>query len=169
MTRNFALRSLAAGLALAAVVPCALAAGPALSITEKADLAVPPAKAWDAIRDFGAWQTWHPVLASDEITKGKDNTKGAVRVLTTKDGGKITEELTAYSAAGMTYTYRIIDSPLPVKNYVSTLKVAKTKTGSTVTWSGKFDAKDGTADDDAKKAMTGVYRAGLDNLPNVVK
>jgi hypothetical protein len=169
MMRISAFRTFATGLALVAVVPGALAADKALSISEKAELAVPPAKAWDAIKDFGAWQTWQPVLASDEIKKGKDNAKGAVRVLTTKDGGKITEELTAYSAAGMTYTYRIIDSPLPVKNYVSTLKVSKSKTGSTVTWSGKFDAKEGTADDEAKKAMTGVYRAGLDNLPNVVK
>lgn len=166
---QFARRSLAAGVAFAVLSSGAFAAGGKLSLSEKADLAAPPAKAWDAIKDFGAWQTWHPVLASDEITKGKDHAKGAVRVLTTKDGGKITEELTSYSAAGMTYSYRILESPLPVKNYASTLKVTRTKTGSTVTWSSTFDAKDGTSDDDAKKAMTGVYRAGLDNLPNVVK
>jgi hypothetical protein len=163
------IRSLAAGSAVAFIASGALAAGAALSISEKAELAAPPAKAWDAIKDFGAWQTWHPVVAGTEITKGTDNTKGAVRVLTTKDGGKITEELTSYSAGGMTYTYRILESPLPVTNYVSTLKVAKHKSGSTVTWSGTFKAKDGTSDEEAKKVMRGVYRAGLDNLPNVVK
>lgn len=164
----FPLRSFAAALALAAAIPVAFAAGK-LSISEKADLAVPPSKAWDTIKDFGGWQTWHPVLASDEITKGKDNAKGAVRVLTTKDGGKITEELVSYSAWRKTYTYRIVDSPLPVKNYLSTLKVSKKGTGSTVTWSGTFDAKDGSSDADAKKTMTGVYRAGLDNLSNVAR
>ena len=164
-----AVRSFASGLALAFVASGALAAGKALSISEKAELAVPPAKAWDAIKDFGAWQAWHPAIASTEITEGKNNSKGAVRVLTTKDGAKITERLTAYSAGAMSYSYRILESPLPVTDYVSTLKVTKSKSGSTVTWSSTFKAKDGTPDDEAKKVMTGVYRAGLDNLPNVVK
>ena len=167
--RLLAVRTFASGFALAFVASGALAAGKTLSISEKAELAVPPAKAWGAIQDFGAWQTWHPAIAGTEITEGKNNSKGAVRVLTTKDGAKITERLTAYSAGAMTYTYRILESPLPVTDYVSTLKVTKSKSGSTVTWSSKFKAKDGTPDDEAKKVMTGVYRAGLDNLPNVVK
>jgi hypothetical protein len=169
MTRNSLRRSFATGVALAAFASGAFAAGGKLSISTKVDLTVPPAKVWDAIKDFGAWPTWHPALASDEITKGKDHAKGTVRVLTTKDGAKIKEELTAWSATRMTYTYRILDSPLPVKDYVSTLKVSRSGTGSTVTWSSTFNAKDGTADDEAKKVMTGIYRAGLDNLPNVVK
>ena len=45
----------------------------------------------------------------------------------------------------------------------------KTKTGSTVVWTATFKAKAGISDDDAKKTMAGVYRAGLDNLKNVVK
>ena len=167
--RSLGVRLFSLGLALAAAASAACAAGNTLSISEKAELAVPPAKAWQAIQDFGAWQTWHPVLATDEIIKGKNNDKGTVRVLTTKDGGKITEELTAYSAAAMTYSYRIVESPLPVTDYVSTLKVSKSKSGSTVTWSSTFKAKSGTPDDEARKVMTGVYRAGLDNLPNVVK
>ena len=75
----------------------------------------------------------HPAIASTEVTEGRNNSKGAVRVLTTKDGAKITERLTAYSAGAMTYTYRILESPLPVTDYVSTLKVTKSKSGSTVT------------------------------------
>jgi hypothetical protein len=52
---------------------------------------------------------------------------------------------------------------LPVANYVSTISVAKDGAGSTLTWSGKYDAK-GASDADAKKTMDGVYQAGVDVL-----
>jgi hypothetical protein len=46
----------------------------------------------------------------------------------------------------MSYEYRIIDSPLPVMNYVSTIKVLKSKGGSEVVRSSSFKAKAGTSD-----------------------
>ena len=47
---------------------------------------------------FDGLHKWHPAFAGDEITKGKNNEKGAVRVLTLKEGGgKITEELLAWT------------------------------------------------------------------------
>jgi Polyketide cyclase / dehydrase and lipid transport len=162
-------RSLAAGLVLTLAAAVAGAAEKSLSVTEKVAIAATPANAWAAIKDFNGWQTWHPAIASTKIIKGSGNRKGTVRVLTTKDGANITEELLAHSASSMKVTYRIIDSPLPVTNYVSTLKVNKTKTGCTVVWSSTFKAKAGTSDDEAKKVIAGIYRAGLDNLPSVVK
>jgi hypothetical protein len=145
------------------------AAGKKLSLSERVEVAAPPAKVWNTIKDFNGWQAWHPAIGSTEITKGKGNTKHTVRVLNTKDGARITEELMSYSAGAMSYTYRIVDSPLPVTDYVSTLKVTKSKGGSIVVWSSTFKAKEGTSDDDAKKTIAGIYRAGLDNLANVVK
>ncbi|WP_428423107.1 SRPBCC family protein [Methylibium sp.] len=162
-------RSLGILLALAFATGGALAAGKTLSVTEKVDLPVAPAKAFDTIKDFDGWQGWHPAVASTEITKGKGNAKGTVRVLTTKDGAKITEELLSYSSSSMSYKYRITDSPLPVTGYVSTLKVAKAKGGSTVVWTSSFKAKEGTPDADAKKVVSGIYRAGLDNLAATLK
>lgn len=162
-------RSLGILLSLALATGGALAAGKTLSVTEKVDVAATPAKTFAAIKDFDGWQNWHPAIGGTEITKGKGNTKGTVRVLTTKDGAKITEELLSHSDSSKSYKYRITDSPLPVTGYVSTLKVTKAKGGSTVTWSSTFKAKEGTSDDDARKVISGVYRAGLDNLPAIVK
>ncbi len=163
------IRSLGLGLLMAFAAVGVFAAGKSLSVSEKVDLTAPPAKVWSTIKDFNGWQGWHPAIASTEITKGKGNVKGTVRVLTTKDGAKVTEELLAHSDGAMGYTYRIIESPLPVTNYVSTLKGNKSKTGSTVVWKATFKAKAGTADDEAKKVMAGIYRAGLDNLAAVTK
>src|ERR1700747_2522146 len=94
MTRAF-IRCAAVGLAFALMSNSGVAAG-VLSVKEKVELSAPPDKVWDAIKDFDGWQNWHPAIASTEITSGKGNTHGTVRVLTTKDGAKITERLEHY-------------------------------------------------------------------------
>lgn len=135
-----------------------------IQVKERVELPVPPGKAWDAIKDFGAMQAWHPAVATDEITSGKGNNRGTVRVLTTKDGARITEQLLHYQPKAYSYTYRIVDGPLPVTDYVSTLQVRASKGGSVVTWNSHFKASEGSSDEDAAKAIRGIYRAGLDSL-----
>ena len=63
----------------------------------------------------------------------------------------------------MSYSYTIETSPLPVANYKSTLKVVPKDKGSTIEWSGNFDAK-GAPDADAVKVITGIYEAGVGAL-----
>ena len=50
-----------------------------------------------------------------------------MRVLTTKDGGKFTEELVAFDAASRSYQYQILESPVPVTDYVSTIEVKESQ------------------------------------------
>lgn len=152
---------LGAMMALSAAAP---AAERAVSVVETIQLPTTPIRTWDAIKDFSAWQGWHPAFATTKMVKGDGHTTGSVRVLITKDGGQFTEELVAFDAAAHSYQYRIIESPAPVTDYVSTIQVKKTTTGSTVVWSSQFNVKAGTTEADAKKLISGVYRAGLDNL-----
>jgi mxaD protein len=163
------IRSFGLGILMACAAAGAAAAGKTQSVTEKVDLAAAPSKTWDTIKDFNGWQGWHPAFASTAITKGEGNTKGTVRVLTTKDGAKFTEELVSHNAASRTYQYRIIESPLPITDYVSTLEITASKAGSSVMWSSNFKVKAGASEEEMKKTISGVYRAGLDNLASVVK
>jgi len=157
------------GLLMACSAAGALAAGKTLSVTETIDLAAAPSQTWQTIKDFNGWQAWHPAFAGTEITQGQGNMKGTVRVLTAKDGAKFTEELVSYDAASRTYQYRITASPLPIERYVSTLQVKANPGGSSVVWSSNFEVEPGASEDDVKKTITGVYRAGLDNLRSLVK
>ena len=134
------------------------------SVTEEVELKASPARTWAVINDFQRWQTWHPAFASTEITKGTGNSKGTVRVLATKDGAKFTEELLAYDSSSHSYQYRIIESPLPISGYVSKIEVRKSQSGSRIIWSSNFTVNPGASDEVMKKAIAGVYRAGLDNL-----
>jgi hypothetical protein len=140
-----------------------------VSVTEKIELAATPSQTWEAIEDFNGWQAWHPAFAGTEITKGHGNAEGTVRVLTAKDGAKFAEELLSHDAASRSYRYRIIESPLPITGYVSTLEVKGTPGGSSVVWNSTFEVKPGASEDEVKKTIAGVYRAGLDNLKSVVK
>jgi uncharacterized protein YndB with AHSA1/START domain len=167
MTLSFVRRA-AAGFAVALFATGALAAN-VLSVKEKVELSAPPEKTWEVIKDFDGLHNWHPAFASTEITSGKGNTRGTVRVLTTKDGAKITERLERYQPKIFSYTYRITDSPLPITDYVSTIQVKAAKSGSVVLWSSHFKAKEGTADADAIKLIRGVYTTGLDNLKAKLK
>ena len=161
--------SLGLGFLMACATGGALAGGKPLSVTEEVYLAAAPSKTWEKIKDFNRWQDWHPAFASTAITKGEGNTKGTVRVLTTKDGAKFTEELVSHSTASRSYQYRIIESPLPITDYVSTLQIKQNRAGSTVVWSSNFKVKDGVSEEEMKKTISGVYRAGLNNLVSVLK
>lgn len=147
----------------------ALAERPLLHVEETIQVAASPEKTWAAVGRFGDLG-WHPAVASTEITRGKEGRKGAVRSITTKDGGKIVEQLVSRSEGKQALQYRIMTSPLPVADYVSTLKVRKAKEGgSTIVWSADFRRKDenpaeGADDAGAKKVVAGIYTAGLESV-----
>src|SRR5262249_12379624 len=71
-----------------------------------------PRTRWAAAGEFCAIKDWHPLVAGCEETKDGADT---FRILTLKDGGKIKEKLT--DQGDTSYSYEIVESPLPVKNY----------------------------------------------------
>jgi mxaD protein len=170
---------------LAAIACCATAAwGLALadppkplSVTETAEIKAPIDKVWATIKDFDGLDKWHPGFAKDEIVKGKNNAVGAVRSLTIKDGPTFTEELLAFNEKHHSYKYRIIESPLPITDYESTISLKKGANGATVvTWSGHFKRKnpadnppEAESDAGVVKLIQGVYTGGLGNLKKMLE
>lgn len=148
-------------LALAASVTGAVA-GPKLAVEETVSFAAPPAAVWKVIGDYGALHGWLPPIASTEITKGKNNERGAVRLLTTKDGAKITEELLAYDGKRHSMRYRFLESPMPITDYVATLSVKADGKGSRIVWKSTFKRTADIDDVKAKELIAGIYRAGFD-------
>jgi len=152
------LKSLVAGAALAVV-----AAGPALAIEVRqvTEIAAPPTRVWAKVGDWCAIKDWHPAVANCT-----SETKG-FRTLTLKDGGRIVEKLT--KTGKFSYSYDIIDSPLPVRNYSATLTAKPDSNGNTdLVWSAKFDAKDKT-EAKAQAVIKGILEGGLTNIKTSVK
>ena len=87
-----------------------------------------------------------------------------MRKLSLAGGGTIIEKLVKKSDTERLYSYTIEDSPLPVANYTSTIRVMDDGKGkSQVEWSSEFTPKN-VSDDDAVQVIQGIYQAGFDNL-----
>jgi len=154
--------TLAASAVLFAV---SMQAAMAVEVTETVTTTAPPAKVWGMMGKFDAIGSWLPGAESSPADKG--DTVGSVRVITLKAPGSptVTERLTATSGQSYSYTILKVDPKvLPVADYTSTIGVAPAGSGSTVTWHGSFKAAGGADDAAANRAMSGVYRAGLDNI-----
>lgn len=146
----------------------ALAARPVLHVKESVVIAAPPAQVWATAGDFGNLG-WHPAVATTTIDQGENNRPGAVRTVTTQDGAKLVERLLARQDAAHSLRYTIIDSPLPVSDYRSTLRVLPDPSGSRVEWSSSFRRKsekplDGADDAGAQRVIRSIYTSGLGNL-----
>jgi hypothetical protein len=140
-------------------------------VTETVEIAAPPEKVWAAVGNFQD-MGWHPVIERTEGAGG--NAVDATRKLTLKGGGTIDEVLAKFEPDKMTYMYRItaVDvKVLPVTNYSSNITVRPKDGKSLVEWRGAFyrgypnnDPPPELSDEAAVKAVSGVYRAGLDAL-----
>jgi hypothetical protein len=124
-------------------------------------LNVPADTLWKTIGGFNALPQWHPAVTKSEAT---GETKGSTRTLSLAGGGSLVERLEESSAANKLYRYSILSGPLPVADYVAEIHVKDNGDGtSTLEWSSEFKPKE-AAENDAVKAIQGVYQAGFENL-----
>lgn len=149
----------------------ALAHGPTpQKAEEKIEIAAPPAKVWEALKNFGD-VSWNPAITKVEATG--DNAPGASRTITLKTGNLV-EGLDEYNDKEMSYGYRLSTEnveALPVSFYSATIAVTPGGSGSEVTWIGRFYRADTSNfppdnlnDEAAVKAMTEFLQTGLKGL-----
>ena len=85
---------------------------------------IPIEEAWGVLRDFNALPIYHPFFSKSAIEGGKPADQiGCVRDFYTHDGGRIREELLTLSDREYTCCYRILEAALPVRNYVSEMRL----------------------------------------------
>ncbi|RUM98243.1 SRPBCC family protein [Pseudaminobacter arsenicus] len=130
----------------------------ALEVASSTTVAGTPDSVWKKIGDFCAIQTWHPGVSKCEQT---DEAGATYRTLTATDGGTIKEKLVEQTDTS--YTYEIIESPLPVEDYQATISVSAEGDRTRVDWKGSFDAK-GQSDAEAKTVISDIYKAGLEQI-----
>jgi Polyketide cyclase / dehydrase and lipid transport len=124
------------------------------------ELAVTADQVWKLIGGFGSLPDWLPYIPKSELAEG-----GRTRHLANPNGSTIIERLMAFDEKGRSYTYHILQSPFPVTDYYSTLKVTSAEGGksSRVEWSGEFTPK-GVSDQEASRIFQTIYGDGLKAL-----
>lgn len=102
-------------------------------------LPFPSTEVWHMIGDFCDIDDWHPDIGGCALNA----TEGRLeRVLTTTDGAEIVERRIAVEP-GLSYTYRISASPLPIERFTATFSIEPLD-GARVTWSARFSSDDPT-------------------------
>lgn len=119
---------------------------------------------WAVIGDPAGAAQWIPSLESSRL-------EDDVRHVVFTDGNPARERIVTHDDAGRTYTYSYIDGPLPLAEYVSTIRVEDAGSGSVISWDAEFTA----AGDDAAaledQLVTGIgeiYQGALDEVARVV-
>lgn len=139
-----------------AVIGLAMSASAALAeeynITSSVTVAADSATVWNAIGDFCDIDDWHPGIVSCVVESRDDMVH---RQLTLGDGAPVLEQLVS-AVEGASYSYAIVEAPLPITDYTSTLAVTEGNP-TTVTWSGNFNSDV----PDMEGAIQGLYDGGL--------
>ena len=152
------------GSLLAAFVGASLLSPPAFAIEVQrtVEVAAAPDEVWAAIGDFCAIADWHPVIATCQIEEQAGVT---FRILTTEDQATLREQLLSMDDDARFYAYSILESPLPVSGYRSTLSVAEAEAAerATVVWRSEF-VPEGMSEQEAAGIIAGIYDAGLQSL-----
>jgi hypothetical protein len=127
---------------------------------------------WDKVRDFNGLPIWHPAIASSEIEEDRSSDSvGCVRKFRLQDGALLRERLLALSDLEHTFTYSILVSPMPVKNYVATFKLTRITVGddTLAEWWADFDVTSGTDEEMITFVGDGVFVAGFKTLDERLK
>lgn len=126
---------------------------------------VPVDRLWAVVRDFNAHDQYHPIVASSTIERGYPVDKvGCVRHFFLADGSELREQLLSLSDLEMTYSYCLLDTPIPLFNYVAHIRLLPVTDGnrSFWHWESRFTTPPGREEELARKVGEDVYVAGME-------
>lgn len=133
-------------------------------VRESAIVDAPIEDVWRWVRDFNSHRDWHPAIADSEIENGLPaDTVGAVRAFTLTDGGFLREQLLSLDDEAHELSYCLIDSPLPLYDYVATIRLMPvTDSGATFwQWESEFSPPPDRARELVDLVGNGIYRTGM--------
>ncbi|WP_097968288.1 SRPBCC family protein (plasmid) [Streptomyces anulatus] len=126
---------------------------------------------WAVVRRFNGLPDWHPAIRASEIIGGGNGlTPGAVRLLTGMDGSIYRERLAGLDEVDRKLTYEIVEAPLPVRGYRSTLHVQPVADtgGAFLSWHATFDPAEGTTAQEATAVLEAAYAPALAGLHTIL-
>lgn len=127
----------------------------------------PAAKVWERVRDFNGLPRWHPRIRDSRIENGEPSDRiGCVRDFHLQNGDRIREKLLGLSDYDMFCTYAILESPMPLTNYVANLRLTPVTDGERTfaEWTAEFDCEPEMAEDLVNGIGTNVFQGGFDAL-----
>lgn len=119
---------------------------------------------WDVLRDFNGHDRWHPAVATSQIERGEPSDRvGCVRRFRLEGGEELREQLLTLSDLETAYTYCLLDTPVPLLNYVAHVRLAPVTDGDRTfwEWESRFDTPAGRGPELAELVGEQIYAAGF--------
>lgn len=138
-----------------------------IKVVESTILEAPIGAVWDVLRDFNGHDRWHPAVAESLVERGMSADRiGCVRRFRLAAGGELRERLLSLSDLETTFTYCLLETPVPLFNYVAHVRLVPVTDGDRTfwQWESRFNTRPGG--DAAMKELvgTGIYRAGFEAI-----
>jgi uncharacterized protein YndB with AHSA1/START domain len=127
----------------------------------------PADRVWAVLRDFNGHDRWHPAVADSHIERGQTADRvGCVRRFHLNDGSELRELLLTLSDADMAFSYCLLDTPVPLLNYVAHVRLSPVTDGDRTFWhwESRFDTPAGRERELAAMVGEAIYQGGFDAI-----
>lgn len=135
-------------------------------------IAAPTDRVWSVLRDFNGHDQWHPVVTTSRIERGYDSDRiGCVRRFRLRDGAELREQLLALSDLEQAFSYCLVETPVPLLNYVAHVRLLPVTDGDRTfwQWESRFDTPPGEEAALERMVREDVYEAGFTAIRAIVE
>lgn len=120
---------------------------------------------WDLVRDFGGHDRWHPSVLESRVERDPYSDRvGCVRVSRFSNGAEMRERLLTFSDLEWTLSHCLLETSLPVFNYIAHLRLLPVTDGQQTFWEWlcSFDTPKGREAELSSLIGNDVFQAGFD-------
>jgi hypothetical protein len=124
----------------------------------------PTDSVWAVLRDFNGHDRWHPAVAKSMIERGQSADKlGCVRRFLLRDGTELRERLLMLSDLEQSFSYCLLETPIPLFNYVAHVRLAPVTDGNRSFWEWRcsFSTRKGDEAEMSRLVGEDIYDAGF--------
>ena len=135
-----------------------------VKIAKSTIIDAPADAVWAVLRDFNGHDRWHPVVRTSAIERGHPADRiGCVRRFVLADGSELREQLLALSDLEQCFSYCLLDTPIPLFNYVAHVRLTPVTDGDRTfwQWDSRFDTPAGRERELERMVGENVYEAGF--------
>lgn len=135
-----------------------------VKIVKSTIMEAPVEAVWEVLRDFNGHDQWHPAVADSHIERGQPSDKvGCVRRFHLADGSELREQLLTMSDIDMAFSYCLLDTPIPLLNYVAHVRLVPVTDGDMTFWhwESRFDTPPGREEELKKQVGEQIYERGF--------
>ncbi len=141
-------------------------------IVKSTILEAPTGVVWNVLRDFNGHDRWHPAVATSTIERAQAADKiGCVRRFKLQDGSELREQLLALSDLEQAFSYCLLDTPIPMFNYVAHVRLLPVTDGDRTfwQWESRFTTRPEDADGITQMVAEQIYQAGFEAIRRHLK